>query len=322
MMSKVKDPLDPISRPSASEGAPPESPSAAEATHSPLLILFGLLVVWGSLYLVAVAQSISYAPPAGSNTVLPTGGGTSALMRQSSFPDSLPVSSMLMPVENLSLKEIPARQVVKDLLYKAHLHIAPQELDKIAAEARDVHFENKPLYECLYSSLGEDGLGFMVVDDMVVLIPQQLTHQVPDQGPLEQFHWEADLLLGDQAASLFPSGRSDLWVRLRLLPPSATEGEAFRIAFEIFRGSGRESFGEAILPAPGAGSLRFVTGSTLSLRIENRSEVGASAEEGTREFPVGVSLKFQSHEFLAGDETGDDDSADDETSATLETAES
>lgn len=312
-MSKVKDPLDPISRTPSSDGAPPEAQPDAEASHSPLLILFGLLVVWGSLYLVAIAQNISYAPPAGGAVPPVAAQPSSGMMSQSSGPESLPVSSMLMPVENLSLREIPARQVVKDLLYKAHLHIAPQELDKIGAEARDVHFENKPLYECLYSTLGEDGLGIMVSGDRVQLIPQQVTHKYPDQGPLEQFHWDADLLLGGRAVSLFPSGRSDLWVRLRLLPPAAGDGN-YRIGFEIFRGPVREASGEAILPAPGAGSLRFVTDSTLSLRIENRAEVGASVDESTGEFPIGVSLQLQSHEVVAGDEVIEAESPDDETS--------
>jgi len=320
-MSKVKDPLDPISRTPSSDGAPPQAPSDSEASHSPLLILFGLLVVWGSLYLVAIAQNISYAPPRGGAAAVTPPQASSSLMPQPAAPDSLPVSSMLMPVENLNLREIPARQVVKDLLYKAHLHISPQELDKIGAEARDVHFENKPLYACLYSTLGEDGLGLMVVDDQVRFIPQQVTHKYPDQGPLEQFHWDADLLLADRTVSLFPSGRSDFWVRLRLLPPMNAGGEDYRIAFEIFRGPVREGSGEALLPAPGAGSLRFVTASTLRLRIENRGEVGTSADKTAREFPIGVSLQFQSHETVAGDEVIDSETPDAETSITLESSE-
>lgn len=321
-MSKVKDPLDPISRSPSPQGDPPELADDGETSHSPLLILFGLLVVWGSLYLVAIAQNISYAPPRRAPVASALPSGASSLLPQPSKPDSLPVSSMLMPVENLNLREIPARQVVKDLLYKAHLHITPQELDKIGAEARDVHFENKPLYECLYSTLGEDGLGLMVVDDEVRLIPQQVTHKLPDQGPLEQFHWDADLLLADRIVSIFPSGRSDLWIRLRLMPPPGPNVGETRIAFEIFKGSVREGSGEALLPDPGAGALRFVAGSTLSLRLENRGEVGSQAEKAAREFPLGVSLQFQSPQLRSEEEATDDESPDAETSATLKSVES
>lgn len=301
-MSTVKDPLDPISR-TPPDGGTPEPFADGEASHSPLLILFGLLVVWGSLYLVAIAQNISYKQPAQAAAAgSPAPPAASAPFASETTPESLPVSSMLMPVENLSLREIPARQVVKDLLYKAHLHIDPKELDKIGAEVRDVHFEDKPLYACLYSTLGEDTLGLVVVEDQVRLIPQQVTDKAPDRGPLEQFHWDADLILSGRPASLFPTGRSDLWVRLRLLPPSGAGNGELRVAFEVFRGTVREGSGEAILPEPGSGSLRFVAGSRLSLRIENRGEVGASEQDALDEIPIGVRLHYRSAATVADEE--------------------
>jgi hypothetical protein len=141
----------------------------------------------------------------------------------------------------------------------------------------------------------------MVVDDHVRFVPQRLTHQFPDQGPLEQFNWDADLQIDERAASLFPSGRSDLWVRLRLLPSEVAPEP--RVLFEIFRLGVREGMGEAILPAAGSGALRFVTGSTLSLHIENRREVGTADAVPPREVPIGVRLQYQSLGAIAEDES-------------------
>lgn len=287
-MSAAKDPLDPISLAPQALGA-----DSDELSRSPLLVLFGLVVVWGSLYLVAIAQNLSYAP----NPVVVV--ATPAPLAGPPLPgESAPAGSMLAPVESLSLKEVPARQVVKDLLYKAHLHVSPAELDKISSEATDLHVEGRPLYECLYSASGQEDLGWTVLDNEVRLVDQVVTHQFPDSGPLEQFNWEVEVDVFPRPLSLFPSGRSALWLKLWLIPPDSPDAGAGRIAFEVYRGAVREASGEALLPPPSGAAIRFIPSNQLGLRIENRTP--APAEGAGAPPPVRVAARLQVQSQLAG----------------------
>lgn len=290
-MTSAKDPLEPVLAKESARVRVDSGRAEDEMSRSPLLVLFGLAVVWGSLYLVAIAQSLSNAPKPPPAPAVATPAPEFAVAASPTPTPPPTTEPMLAAVESMNLKEIPARQIVKDLLYKAHLHIEAEELNKISAEARELHFEGRPLYECLYSALGQEDLGLSVAGDQVRFIEQKISHEVPDHGPLEQYNWETDLTLGADPVSLYPSGRSPLWIRLRLLAPPAAAGG--RVGFEIYRGELREGSGEGLLPQPGVGAIRFVAGDAISLRIENRSP--AAAPEGEAVPPLLLNVRLQYH---------------------------
>jgi len=134
----------------------------AEEKTSAWRVMLGLAVIWGSLYLVAIAQKISHDESNGigvQQAELDVRDGESD--GESDGNRFGGVSQQLdSTIESLVVQSIPARQIVKKLLYDGHIFVEPGALEKIPERPISLTLENVPLRSALNQALGAVDMEF------------------------------------------------------------------------------------------------------------------------------------------------------------------
>lgn len=241
-----------------------ETPSQGAAGGGAVRMLFGLMVVWGSFFLVALAQDYSY------NEIRFDLGNAGASWRPRAFLAGLDVRDKItMPVESLTFHDKSPRETVALLLGRVGLSVSEQDLELLSEEKRNVKLTGSPYYQALNTLIDDPAIGFSLSAEKARLFSQRIKNVEPALGELRQFDWEARVELGENPTVLIPAARSDLWCLFAVAPRPVGPGSAYpRIAVEIWRGARRVASGEGVLGEDHIASLNFSAQGTIILTIE------------------------------------------------------
>lgn len=244
---------------SAEEGRAAPKPSSS----SSFKILLGLVVVWGSLYLVALAQTISF------NEISINLGGSGKGQPKRAFVAGLNVRDKVAAPMDMRFHQTPTRQIVKLALSQAGVSAEEGDLALIPDRPKSPSLSQKPLYYLLHSVIDDPEIGFSLESRQAHFFKQTIKNADPAVGLLRTFDWEATVPLRDEPTLFFPSIRSDLWVLLSVRRPAAGLGPSDpRVSVEIWRGGEEIATGEGALGPANRVNLEFSAGGKVLVSIE------------------------------------------------------
>jgi hypothetical protein len=225
----------------------------------PLVTLFGLLVVWASLVIVFTANRLS-----DTNFHLETSG----LGRNNSVLMSLePQIKILLPFSMFVPHMTPAEALAAVGSY-INFNVQPENLDKLETERRNFRYVDQPVYAVLHQLIGKPTLGFILQNNNMLVIPQQLEIKHGATGGREML-WEADLNLTSQRTLVVPSGELPIWLFMRLTGEATEDVSHWNtMQIEVHRGAELLTMTRTMLDEKGNASMSMSDIQTISLRIQ------------------------------------------------------
>lgn len=268
---------------------PTPGPPVRSGADSPTTTtLFGLVVVWGAFYLMAIAQNISNNEMTlGFSRALDSGGEA---WRRERFLAAMDVHSIAMlPIDTLNIVRMSPRQITRQLLRHARIGFSEDELELISDEPTNISLAREPFHRVLHAVIDDSKIGYALQSRRIRFFPQKLENAEPTGGPYRQFQWEAILELSPEKTVVFPSNQTDLWLFLSLRLPSrgGVLGEPI-LAVEIWRDSEQISAGEGALGEDNRAMLSFSSGGAMVVNVE-----GLESLEGQNSAAVSTGLKYK-----------------------------
>ncbi|GEM_PF-5400899 len=245
-------------------------------TTPPGRALLGLMVIWGVLYLVALAQNLS-----DNRLDLGLDRGRQVLEQDRFLNELDPPALALLPIKDARFHRQPVRVMVQLLLADLNLEVDPGELALLPETSRSVALSEEPLHRVIHALVDDPAIGFSLSERRAHFFAQRLEDAEPPVGPLRQFEWGANVELSAEPSVFFPSARSDLWLVLALRPAEAgvaREG----LAVEIWKGRRRLTSGVGELGPDRKVSLRFWTAGSLLVTAEAIDSPSAGEGRGAR----------------------------------------
>ena len=259
------------SAPSAAAGSDtPAGPQTAKSgpfsPSSPLASLFGLAVIWGSFYLIVLAQNIS------SNEIHLDTERTGPVWGGEALTALDVRVKVRMPVDEFVLDNTSPRRIIKGLLHQAGITVEDSDLEWISDEEKYLNLTKLSLHAWLHAVIDDPEVGFSLRAREAQFFKQVLKDTTPPVGPLRQFDWTGKgVQLAAAPTIIFPSSnRSDLWFLFRLLPPgNGSTQTASVIEVEIRRGEDRRlAILEGLIGADGKATFSFAAAVSLLITIE------------------------------------------------------
>lgn len=244
-----------------------ERDTGTQEKTSVLRVMLGLTVIWGSLYLVAIAQRISFDESnvqAARRAEVQTGEAGSSAPRIDELTGRLD-----SPIESLEVRSIPARQIVKKLLYDGHLFAQPGALDEIPESPISLSLENVPLHSALSSAVAAVDMGFYLRAGQVGFFSRIVSDKGGSAGE-PALRWEADIGLTPERTTIYVAEDSDIRVdlKVRRLGPKGN-GETRAIEYVIRRNGEVLRSGTENLRADATEPVEIQPTSETTLRIGN-----------------------------------------------------
>lgn len=248
-----------------------DSASSTEAQSPPVSqhfkALFGLIVIWASFYLVAMAQNFSF-----NRIDIDLGGsGTSNLQRE--FMAGLNVAEKAMiPVESFKFHQTPRREVMSHLLSRVGMSGDAAGLELISEAPASFHLTEMPLSALIRTIIDDPTVGFSLNGRSAQFFTQRLDADDPGSGELGKFFWFAQAELSDEPSVFFPAEGSDLWAIISIQPPATLDETPARwsVMAELRRGAMRAR-GQAAFDLSGKAELNFTIGSDVRLVVQGRN---------------------------------------------------
>jgi hypothetical protein len=237
---------------------------AAARQSSALKYILGLAVVWGSLYLVALAQKYSY-----HEIRFDIGASDRESSRPASFIRNLGIRDKVMTPMDVRFHQTSARQIVKLLLSQTGITTRDANLDMISETPKTVSVTGRPLYYLLHSIIDNPQVGFALEERRAQFFAQTMKNAEPPTGLLRTFDWSADIELSSEPTLVFPSIRSDLWLIVSLQPHAVGPGPTqSRVEVEVWRGAERYTTWEDTLSENQKATLDLSAGGKVLVTIE------------------------------------------------------
>lgn len=245
--------------------------------------VIGLAVIWGSLFLIAWAQKISF------NEIRFDFGDNSPTQRAQTFVKQLDVRDKVMTPMDVRFHRTPARQIVKLLLAQTGIAVDGDDLALVSETPVRVEIPKRPLYYQLHSVINDPQIGFSIQERRAHFFPQTLKAAEPPTGLLRTFDWAADVELSPDPTLIFPSIRSDLWLLLSL-EPSAVGPAPYqtRVRVEVWRGGERFATAEDVLSETSKATLDFTAGGKVRVTIEPSARTVAPQTSGPSKYKVRI----------------------------------
>lgn len=205
-----------------------------EDKTSVLRVMLGLTVIWGSLYLVAIAQRISFDESNGQaarQTEVRTGEADSSALRIDELTGRLD-----SPIESLEVRSIPARQIVKKLLYDGHLFAEPGALDDIPESPISLSLENVPLHSALNEAVAAVDMGFYLRAEQVGFFGRIVSRESRSAGEAAGLKWMTDIGLSSEQTTIYVGEDSGVRIDLKVQRPGPDgDGETRAIEYVVRR---------------------------------------------------------------------------------------
>ncbi len=200
----------------------PESPRgrAARPDSSTLGVLFGLVVIWGVLFVIFRAHELSsrMGVQAGDAPALAAAAGID------------PRARLLAPV-TMYAPDLSPRDTLEGLLAKMGLEAEPQFLEQISSEPAALDFEDRPLHEVILRLLGDPGRGLALAGNRLEFIGQKLAF-----GESEAIAWQGEpVIASDRPLTIVPSADLAIWFTVRRVATPAEGAE--QIQLELWQGA-------------------------------------------------------------------------------------
>ncbi len=277
-----------ISQPDA-RVEPASSPEAQPVPGSQhFRALFGLIVIWASFYLVAMAQNFSF------NRIDIDLGGAGASNPRREFMAGLNVADKAMiPVQSLKFHQTPRREVMSHLLSRVGMSGDADGLELISEAPASFHLIEMPLSALIRTIIDDPTVGFSLHGKTVEFFAQRLDAGDPDSGELGSFFWFAQAELSNEPSVLFPAEGSDLWAIVSIEPP-ATLGEEparWNVRAELRRGTMRAR-GQTAFDLSGKAELDFTIGGDVRLVVQGRNSGSAADADSPSNMQCTISIEL------------------------------
>ncbi|HOE98044.1 MAG TPA: hypothetical protein PK847_15845 [Candidatus Sumerlaeota bacterium] len=232
--------------------------------------LFGLVVIWGVLVMVFVANRLSdnflEVEPRLSQSI----NTDQVLMRRLDPAQKLPLP-LTMYMRNVSAQQ--AMQLVSNYV---GFEMDPDDLTLLDEEPRTISFDEIPLYQAIHQLIDNPGLGVSMMGRQLNLFHQRI--ELEGDADSGSVNWQARLPLSEARQLIVPSGQLNLWFMIRLEgPPANGQGEWREVLVELWRGSDLLSLTRAPLDAQGRAQLELSASDSLVFMVKRISERAAAA---------------------------------------------
>ena len=228
--------------------------------------MIGLLVIWGSFYLVAKAQEVS------SNKIRVRFDVLGARKEDTLLALMPPQAKGILQFNRARFSRTSRRLLVRSVLRQAGMEISKEDLALIPDDRIDFSLGDQPLYGILQDMLKGTRMGFALRADRADLFNVDSDDAVGEMRPPRDFVWRGSPRLTDDPAAIFPQPAGDLWLTLCFSPPLPLGEGARRVRLDY--GRGKHHAGSGMISVDGSASQSFTVDekSTMTLALKSTPE--------------------------------------------------
>jgi hypothetical protein len=257
------------------------SHAAGARANTPPVALGGLVIVWLSFYLVAMAQSWS------SNKVriqLGPRGEPSRL--ETLIADLGPRAKGLLTLDRVQFLQASPRAVLEQALREAQLDISDADLARVTDQPRPIHLPRQPLYRTIRELIDNPSIGFLLQRNQIRLIDQRNEESPATDSSATQMTWEGVVELTDEPSALFPFPGTGLSLLLSIHPAlSMAVWPDPMLRVEIWRGGRRLASGQSAFGPEMKSNLEMVSQGSARVSVEGlREEAGSETDRSAPSF--------------------------------------
>ncbi|MBI1785109.1 hypothetical protein HYR69_08180 [Candidatus Sumerlaeota bacterium] len=229
--------------------------------------LVGLLVVWGSFYLVAKAQEIS------TNKVrlrMDAGGP----QRENAILSVIsPQAKGLLQFERARFTSASPRSLLRSIFRQAGFAVSRESLNRVSDAPIDFRLGDQPFFATVYRLLDGSNLGFGLRGNRAEFFSAAITARPEGGHGPGQAAWRGEIPLTDEPIVIFPVPSAALWVAIALQPESSLPAIERPLHVEYGSGPMRKGSKQAKLGEFSSQSLGLDDKSVLMVEIKPAATV-------------------------------------------------